>query len=681
MQDRFGFKDFVYMLFAALICLLLWLNMVKTSREVESLETLTSRMKDQDTTLSSLKDAIGNLESSPTLDPETLQTLLASAGSSNRSGTDGSAIPSGSSSDRDSENDTDRTGNRDAERSVNLAEKPEFKPAYDITQAVWTKNQNLKGEPQEWQAAPDSKLPDDFATGDTLIKTEGSDAQSLTPLVTNDAYARRVHWYTHEYLVNFDLDAPFELTPGLAREWEVSDDGFTLTFRLFEHATWSDGEPVTADDVIFTWDTAMNSKHDTAHLRGYIEPNVESWRKLDDHTVQFKMKQEYFDAVGICGQLLPIIPEHVYGDYDEDTFNEDIQDVCVGSGPYVLEKWEKNRQIVLVRNNNYWGSKPALERIVTRIIKNDLANLQEFKARNVDLIAPTAEQWTESINAPWFREKEVKKNLYYSPRGGYSYIGYNLRKPHFAEKRTRQALTMLIDRQAIIDNLLNGMGRVISGPFYFKSDQYNHDVEPWPYDPERAKALLADVGWEDTDNDGVLDKDLTGNGQREPFEVTYLLPAGSSGDFGDKLQRFVKDAFGEAGIKLNLDRLEWTVFLERLNSRQYDMVTLSWTGGVEGDPYQIWHSDSEANKGSNHVGFKNERADELIELGRRTMDYDQRMKYWHKFHEIIHEEQPYTFITARPGRSFIDPRFKNNPQRDYRLYYNEWYVPSADQLR
>ena len=657
MQNRFTAKDFLYTFIGLLVCGLLFMNMMKTDREVAQLEAVSDTLRNQNTTLSRLETAISTMGTGggQQMDPELLRQLLAAAGSAGGA----AATPT--------------------ERRINMAELPSFKPGYDIRFGAAGPNMNLEGLPQEWQTAPNRELPADFSPGDTLIISWSTDAQTLTPLVATDAYSRRIFWEVLEPLVHFDLNAPFHYRPGLAREWEVSEDGMVLTFRLFENAQFSDGTPVTADDVIFTWDTVMNEGMDTARYRSYLNDNVESWEKVDDHTVEFVMKQPYFDAVSICGNLLFIIPEHIYGDYDVETFNTRISDVVVGSGPYILEHWRRNEQISLVRNENYWGPKPALERIVIRINTNELANLQEFWAGNIDFMERVpVDQWEQFSESTRLRERGYARS-YYSPLGGYGYIGYNLRRPHFADKRTRQALTMLLDREEMIDTLGRGMGVMISGPFFYRSDQYDSSIDPWPFDPARARALLREVGWEDTDGDGILDMDLTGDGNREPFEVTFLVPSGAA--FYDELQAFVQQAFGRAGIRVNLDQLDWAVFLERVNERQFDMISLAWTGSPESDPFQIWHSSSEANRGSNSVGFRNAEADRIIEEARQTLDYDKRMSLWHQFHAIVHEEQPYTFLFGRADRFFIDKRFHNVNVHDYRPYYGEWYVPGPMQSR
>lgn len=688
MQNRFTVKDFFYMLFAGVICLLLFLGMVKTQREVEMMETVDNTLKSQQATLASLSDAINKLRERPGLDAETLSSLLRSATPA-ASGPH-SAVPSPSPEGSARSSAARGPGRTPAAVAAsappngadpyNLATPPSFEPRYDNPFPVWASNVNRMGLPQQWQVAPDAELPDDFAAGDTLVMSWNVEPGTLTPLLNNaDAYSTRVWWMTFDYLVNSDLDPPFGDMPGLAKSWEVSPDGLVLTFHINENAVWQDGKPVTADDVVFTWDLAVNPKIDSTRVRSYITDNVEKWEKIDARTVRFTMKHTYFNAVGVCGNLIPIIPQHVYGDFSEEVYNKDISDLLVSNGPFKLESWEKTKQLTLVRNENYWGPKPALNKIIIRFIKNELSNLQEFWAGNLDMVYPTPDQWAGNVESERFKERNAQPILYYTPQGGYGYLGYNQRRPCFSDKRTRQALTMLVDRQGLIDTLFGGVGRETTGPFSIVGEQYDQSVKPWPYDPKRARALLAEVGWADQDGDGVLDMDLDGDGTRDPFEVTFLANSGSP--LTEKIQRFVLEAFKQGGIKVNLDTLEWSVFIERLNQSAFDMVTLSWTSSPESDPYQIWHSSQAENRGSNRIAYNNPEVDRLIEAGRTTLNKPERMETWRKIHRIIHEDQPYTFLYALPKRIFLDGRFKNVVPRAYREFQQEWFVPAADQLR
>lgn len=561
-----------------------------------------------------------------------------------------------------------------AEPSVGASEEGHQWP--DATFSAASPAVNRQGLPQAWQVAPDAELPEDFAPGDVLVDVWASEPGTLTPYVSRDAYATRVHREVLEQLIWTDVET-LRHVPGLAKSWEVSEDGLEYTFHLFENACFSDKEPVTSRDVIFTFDLIMNQQIDAPVTRSYVEDFVASWEALDEHTVRFRMKEPYFLALDVVGEQW-ILPKHIYGDYPPNVYNESIGELCVGSGPYVVERWDRGAQIVLARNENYWGPKPALDKRVLRIMNNALTRWQDFRSEKVDLIGPTPGQWSEYRTSKELAE--VGRSIYYySPLGGYLYVGYNLRLPKFADKRTRQAMTLLIDREEVLDTMMQGIGEVVSGPFYFQGDQYNKDIEPWPHDPEWARELLAEAGWADTDRDGVLDQDLDGDGDRDPFEIVFLIPSG--GDFGSQFQRYVESQFAEAGIKVTLDVLDWSVFEQRLTERNFEMVMLAWTGSPESDPYQIWHSSQAENRGSNHVGYRNPRVDELIDSARRELDYDKRMAMWHEVHAILHEDQPYTFLFNRPSMGFINGRFKNVVERPLRLYTSEWYVPAADQMR
>lgn len=644
MPNRFTIKDLLFLLIGLVVCLLLFLNMVKTNREVEALAGVQEALQDQATTLRQIQETLA--------DP-----------------TDGT--PLGLMDESDSAEGA-RVMFRDSFLAV-----PNEAPASDITFSSPSSAVNRRGLAQQWQTAPDSQLPADFAPGGTIIHIRNAEPATLTPFVARDSYANDIHADVFEKLCWRDLDPPFHYVPGLARSWIVSDDGRELVFHLFPNARWSDGKPVTADDVIFTLDLVLNERVDAPMPRSLLADNVADYAALDRHTVRFRMRRPYFNAVGICGNLLWILPRHIYGEFEAETYNGRIGDLCVGSGPWRVESWDRGRQLVLKRNENYWGPKPALHKQVLRFITGELAELQEFWAGNADIIGPTEEQWI--VYADDLRLKDRGEAIsYYTPLRGYYFFGYNLRLTKFADKRVRQALTMLLDRQAMIDTLRGGLGRIVTGPFYFGSDQYDTTIEPWPYDPDRARQLLGEAGWSDTNGDGVIDKDLDGDGVREPFQINFLV---ARSNLHERYQRYVQAQFKQAGIKVNLDQLEWSVFEQRFVSRDFEMIVLAWTGNPETDAFAIWHSSQVADQGSNIIGFVNDEADRLIEQARQTMEYEPRMDLWRQLHRLLHVEQPYTFLFTGPRLTFIDQRFKNVQRRSLRLYTSEWYVPADLQRR
>jgi peptide/nickel transport system substrate-binding protein len=521
--------------------------------------------------------------------------------------------------------------------------------------------------PRGSETAAEGKYEGD--EGDWMVMSLRAEPATLNPVTRRDVYG---DWVTRrnvfEPLLDFNYD-DLRLEPILAESWDVSDDGLEVTFHLRGDIYFSDGVPVTADDVIFTYNAIIDPNVDAAQLANYYI-DVDRAVKIDDRTVKFIMKKPYYKILEYIGLTdAGVVPKHIYQYDDPVEFNKRRSEP-VGSGPYVFEKWDVGSQIVFRRNENYWGKKPKLKKLVFRIITNDMAALQAFRVGQVDFVEPIQEQFAE-LNA----DPEFAKNHYclsfYNPKIPYFYIGWNQDKPFFKDRRIRLALTLMIDRQEIITHLLKDQGAPTSGPFYIYSRQSDPNVKPWPHDPTRAAQLLEEAGWVDSDGDGVRDKGGV------PFRFKMMTP--SENIVAERICKFVKDETAALGIEVIPDPFEWSIFLERLMDREFDAEISGWGGVVEEDPFQIWHSSQITGRASNRVGFDNPEADALIEEARKTFDEDKRNALYHKLHRIIHEEQPFTFLYARPELRFLDKRFKNVKIHSLGLDWLEWYVPAAEQ--
>ncbi|MFA7485530.1 MAG: ABC transporter substrate-binding protein, partial [Phycisphaerae bacterium] len=229
----------------------------------------------------------------------------------------------------------------------------------------------------------------------------------------------------------------------------------------------------------------------------------------------------------------------------------------------------------------------------------------------------------------------------------------------------------LIDREQIIEYLLKGQAKPTTGPFYIYGPQTDPDIEPWPYNPQEAARLLDEAGWVDSDGDGLRDKDGV------PFRFKLMIRSGDP--YYERLAKFIKDEALNIGIEVVIDLFEWSIFIERLLDRKFDAQISGWGGVVEEDPYQVWHSSQATDRGSNHVSFSNKEADKIIEQARRTLDSETRNELYRRFHRIVHEEQPYTFLYIRPEMRFLHPRFENVNIYRLDLDWLQWYVPIEKQ--
>jgi len=515
---------------------------------------------------------------------------------------------------------------------------------------------------------PGQEYPGD--EGDGLIWCIQIEPGTLNDIVTSATWATR--WIMSnnifESMVEYEPDA-FKYRGKLAEKFSISDDGLEIYFKLRDDIYFSDGKPITIDDVIFTFRTITDPNVDASSYANYFR-DVDRYEKINDKEIKFHMKKVYFLSFGFLGSM-PIHPKHIYQYKNASEFNNRVSNP-VGSGPFVFEKWDVGRQVVLKRNDNYWGQKPKINKIIYRFITNDTAALQSLLAGEIDYLRPMPDQFAEKAQDEKFREKFYCLSYWDASNTGYFWIGWNQARPFFADKKVRLAMTHLIDREAIkIHILRNPETRIPTGPFYIYGPQGDPNIKPWPYDVEKAKQLLDEAGWIDHDGDGIRDKDGV------KFIFKYMIVSGTQ--IHEQMAKLVKDSAAQVGIEVIIDPYEWSVFSDKVKNREFDAVNMAWGGSVEEDPYQIWHSSQIGNRGSNSVGFNNPQADAIIEEARRTLDENKRNELYHQFHRIIHEEQPYTFVYTRPEQRFLDKRFDNVKIHKLGINELEWYVPKDKQ--
>lgn len=518
----------------------------------------------------------------------------------------------------------------------------------------------------------------DYHEGDWHVQAFGLNLKTMTPLVSSDVYASNVQSYVMESLLIRDPDT-LEWVGLIARSWDVSDDGLKLTFRLRKDVVFSDGQPLTSDDVVFTFDFIMNETIAAPRARAYFE-KMKSVTALDDYTVVFEFKEPYFNALSLAGGM-SIMARHFYEPYLQtpEAFNQS-KGLLLGSGPYRLQDpkgWTPDLGMVeLERNPRYWGPiLPAFDRLLWKVIENDSARLTTFRNGEIDIYSARPREYKALLDDGELSDR-TQHFEYMSPTAGYSYIGWNqgsIDKPsRFADKRVRQAMTYLTDRKRIIDEIMLGYGEVAISPFNPRSHQHNKALTARDYDPEKAKALLKEAGYEDRNGDGVLED---ANGEPFEFELVYF----QGNEDTKRIVLFLKDLYAGAGVLLHPKPTEWSVMLDLLGKRDFDAITLGWSSGVETDIFQMFHGSQTENGGDNFVGNKNPELDKLIDEARATVDEAKRMPLWQQTEAIMYDDQPYTFLMRRKSMVFIDKRIHNIAQTKLGLNAGfvpvEWYVP------
>lgn len=503
-----------------------------------------------------------------------------------------------------------------------------------------------------------------FAFGDWLVESLSSEPNRIMPFVPQSESAAAIQASVLEsLLVRNPLTLKFD--PWLARSYRVSKNGLKITFTLRRRARFSNGRPVTAQDVVFSYHTVMNPKVNCAAVRSYYV-DIKSCRALSAYQVVFKLRQPYFKTLGVVGGL-SIIPRSVYNFPNMADFNNHGK-LLVGSGPYVLKRWSAGQQIVLTRNARYWGPRPIFNRIVYRFITNPQASLQSMLAGQIDVDALEPSQWVKYHAQPAFL-KHFTTYKYLSPSAGYSFICWNLNQPWFKDRATRTALAMLVNQPAMIKTYLHSLAVQVTGPFNPISPQNNKLVHPIAYNPHAARVLLRKAGWTKA-SDGIL--------TRGKIKFRFSLTIPSQFPLGKRMAEYIKEQFSRAGIDMQISPLDFTTMLQKINHRHFDAVMLGWSGSLETDPYQIWYSGSYKHEGSNAGDFNNPLADKLILEGRRTLNYKKRMHIWHRLQAVIYRQQPYLFLFTQYDLIAINKRIANTrPYPVFGISSADWFVPRA----
>jgi peptide/nickel transport system substrate-binding protein len=551
-------------------------------------------------------------------------------------------------------------------------------------------------------AAADAKDAGAPVTGDWLVIHSLSDPEQLNPLTSNDASSSEVLGFVFESLLTRE-PRTLELKPLVATARpEISQDKLTYTFKIRKDVRFQDGRPLTGEDVLFSVKAIKCPFVNAPFLRVYFNSLIDA-ELIDPHTVRFVTKEPYFLNESVLGGIL-LMPRHYYDPENllqrltvrdltrdpeklpseakkfADQFNRNFNRNPLGSGPYKFGVWKTGREIELLRDLNYWGNgkesidQPHLDRLKFRVVNNMDAALVRLKSGSLDFMeALQPVQVVRGTNSERFN-REFKKYEYYAPT--YTYIGWNNEHPIFRDKRVRQAMTYLTDRKQIVKSVLFGLGEVVDSHIYFFRPEYDKSLKSYPFDPQKALALLNEAGWRDSDGDGVLDKVI--DGKKVPLRFEIKVNSGNA--VRKSVALVLLDELKKHGIAASVRELDWTIFLNDVKNHQFDAVVLGWQmSTTEPDAYQVWHSSQAANKGSNAISYKNARVDEILEAYRREFDPQKRIQMYKEFQEIIHDEQPYTFLYVGKRVSAVHRRFQGVEVFPDGLRPIDWWVPVARQ--
>jgi len=515
-------------------------------------------------------------------------------------------------------------------------------------------------------ASPSVELAKSYPpeSGGTMVDALSGEPSGLIAMLAGESSASAIAGNIFNSLLKYDKN--LELTGELAQSWQVSADKKIITFHLKPNMQWADGKPLTSQDVLFTWQVMTDDNTRTPYGADY--KLVKQASAPDALTFVVSYAQPYAPALDSWASM-HVLPKHLL--QGKDINNTDFARHPIGSHYYQLESWNNGESISLVRNPLASQGPPNIERLLSRIIPDKAAQFLELMADNIDSMGLNSVQYARIF--PARAELNQKFNLYKELGNSYTYFGFNLKRKPFNDIRVRKAFNYAIDKQEIIDGVLLGLGEPVSSPYKPGTRWSNPNLSPYPYDPAKAKALLAEAGYIDHDGDGVVDKDgqplrfeiLTN--QNKEREMTAVL-----------IQRRLKDV----GVDVSIRVVEWATFISRfIKTGDFSAVVLGWGLGQEPDQFNIWHSSQQQPGQFNFIGYHNARVDELLEAGRLELNPDARQKIYHQFAELLYQDSPIVYLYAGYGLPAIHKRVKgiDNPAPPAGIGHNayQWYIPQA----
>lgn len=485
-----------------------------------------------------------------------------------------------------------------------------------------------------------------------------ADAKRLLPMLASDSASGEISGLIFNGLTKYDKD--IKIIGDLAESWKISPDGLEIIFNLRKGILWHDNVEVTADDVVFTYQTVTNPKVPTPYSSNYGP--VSKVSALDKYRVKVVYKEPFASALESWG--MGIIPKHILN--VKDLSLEFYSRNPVGNGPYKLKEWVTGQKIVLESNNEYFEGKPGIERYTMRVIPDTATMFLELKFGGIDFMGLTQPQFKLQANTEFFK-KYFQKFRY--PSFGYTYLGYNLLDSKFADVKIRRALAYAINKKDIINGVLLGYGTPCTGPFPPESWAYNPDVKDIEYDTDKAEKLFAEAGWK-RGGSGFLEKD------GQVFAFTVLVNQGNESRI--KTAQIIKENLKKVGIDMHIKVLEWQAMLhEFIDKRRFEAVIMGWSLSRDPDMFDIWHSSKTKEGEFNFVSYKNDEVDRLLLEGRRTFDIGKRKKIYNRIHQILSDEQPYTFLFVPDALPVLHKRFKGVEKAPIGIWYDfiHWNVP------
>lgn len=453
---------------------------------------------------------------------------------------------------------------------------------------------------------------------------------------------------------------PPSFAPRLASSWEFSHDNLTLTFHLRPEARWSDGVPVTAEDVRFTHEVQRSPA--VGWIGAEIKSSIVDVQVVDTHTVQFRFTRVYPYQLMDANDGL-IMPKHTWGAIPLERWPTEVFDAPkVTCGPFRLAAHTPQQTIALEREPLYWAKGlPNLDKLVLRVIPDSSSQVSQLLAGDLQLVYPIVPADAQRIKA----SPEVE--LVELPSRLWGFVAWNNRSPLFSDRRVRRALSLAINRKSLVDSIYLGYARLAVGPVLSSFWAFNRNLPQLPFDQSEAKRLLLEAGWRDSNGDGVLER----NGRPFRFDLSY--PAVNS--LRARAALLIQADLARVGIEARPHGVEFTALMTMQDSGTFQASLSAWEEATKVDLSPAWATKSDQNGLNNFPAYSNPEVDRLLLAVRDEPEFARAKVLLDRIQELIVEDQPVTFLYEAPNMAAISRRLRGADLNASTVFFNveEWY--------
>jgi len=464
----------------------------------------------------------------------------------------------------------------------------------------------------------------------TLNLSLSSNPSRINPILSTDSVSSEIGSWLFNGLFKYDKDG--KVVVDLASSYKFIDD-VTLEIKLKKNVKWHDGKSFSAHDVLFTYNVIHNPKIYTPLTSSYKK--VLSLTVKDKYTIIIKYKEPFFKALEIW--MVGIIPKHIF-ENEKDIMTSVYNKRPIGTGPYKLKELKISQDITLELNTDYFSKIPKIEKIHYKFVSDPTTSYYMLKQKQLDMGTLTPIQVDRQLD----EEFDKEFNIYEKQSFGYGYLGFNLKNKKFEKKAIREAISLAINRQEIIDILFFGHGKICHGPFLPGTFAFNPNTITPLQNIDKSKALLRTLGYN----------------KNNPFEFEVITNANNPTRIN--LAQIIQYQLAKVGIKMKIRVMEWQAFLNTvIHPRKFESIIMGWSLALMPDARSIWHSSSDTNGGFNFVGYSNKKVDRLIEEGEITVNREKLGMIYKNIFDEIANDLPYLFLYVPNSITAINKDIKN----------------------